>query len=377
MADQYGVVGAQQISNNRVSQLRGVQMDRHELGQVVLRLQAQYIRSAIATEIEEFEKYFEEVLQIASVFLVTTERVAHSPSLVIVDQPSVVKTVCHFLASSNAILEFLHFQEKMTGLASGGDVSLETQVNEAQTLVKELLNTLLLHKKAETYPGKECGLVYDEDVKVYGGFILHKYGHADESYVPDPTDDNEDVSKLIQYWHTENLVHPLRHVPGNPWHKFFGNVKPGPIAAPALFRKRKPQPSFKVVLPTTITWVKPEIMQDYNKYREMFETPADKSHQYRRIPGPRLPEFIREVCTFFPTVDKSEEAILLCLEDMSEIPCPEYDLLGLSRPEALNAEINAPELAGIALLGADVPDVPIFLEGEPRIYHLEFDGEWL
>ena len=66
---------------------------------------------------------------------------------------------------------------------------------------------------------------------------------------------------------------------------------------------------------------------------------------------------------------------LECEADCDQIPCPEYDLLGLSRLEALNAEINAPDLAGIALLGEDIPDVPIFLEAEGRKYCLEFDGE--
>ncbi|KAK4032295.1 mat A-2 [Parachaetomium inaequale] len=373
MADPYGAMGAQSILNTPVGRRGGAQMDRRKLGQVVLRLQAQHIRSSVATEIEEFERFFQDILQIANFFLVTTERVADSSRLVIVDQPTVVKVVCHFLTSSNAILQFLDFQEQKTGLASGGDMSLETQVKEAQALVKELLNTLLLYKKAETYPGKECGLIYNEDIKVYGGYILHKYAHADVSYVPDPTDDNEDVGKLVQYWHTENLVHPLRHVPGTPWHKFFGNVKPGPIVSPALFRERKPQPFFRVVFPTTITWLKPEVMRDYDKYRDMFERElADTAYQYHRIAGPRLPEFVREV-----SWKRYEDEILLCLEDMSEIPCPEYDLLGLCRPEALNAEINAPELAGIALLGADIPPVPTFLDGEPTKYNLHFDGEWL
>jgi hypothetical protein len=190
---------------------------------------------------------------------------------VIVDQASVVKTVCQFLASSNAILEFLAFQQRRTGLVSGGDRSLEKQVKDAQALVQELLNTFLLHQKAENYPGKECGLIYNEDIKVFGGFILHKHAHADQSDIPDPNDDNEDVGKLVQYWHTESLVHPLRHVPGTPWHKFFGNVKPGPIVNPALFRERKPLPFFKVIFPTTITWLQPELRQDYDRYREMFE----------------------------------------------------------------------------------------------------------
>jgi hypothetical protein len=60
----------------------------------------------------------------------------------------------------------------------------------------------------------------------------------------------------------------------------------------------------------------------------------------------------------------------------AQIPCPEFDLFGLSRFEALNAELNTPELAGIALLGADVPPVPMMLVGEPRRYCLEFDGLW-
>ncbi|KAK4154862.1 hypothetical protein C8A00DRAFT_14038 [Chaetomidium leptoderma] len=350
----------------QVSSSREAQINRRALGQIVLRLQAQYIRSSLATEIQGFENSFDEILQTASVFLVTTERVAHSSSLVVVDQASVVKTICHFLASSNAILEFLDFQQHNTGLASGGDCSLERQVKEAQALVGELLNTFLLHKRAETYPGRECGLIYNEDVKIFSGFLLHKYGHADENDIPDPLDEDVDMGKLVRYWHTEGVFHPLRHVPGTPWHKFFGNIKPGPIMSPELFRERKPQPFFKVIFPKTITWLQPEVMGDYEKYRELFE-------RFRRMPGPRLPEFVRAVSTLQHRIDESK---LLHLEDMSELPCPEYNLLGLSRFEALNAEINATELAGIALLGAEVPPVPVFLEGEPRKYCLEFDGQW-
>jgi hypothetical protein len=234
-------------------------------------MQAQFVRSLLATEIQEFESSFEEILQTVSAFLVATERVAHYSSLVIVDEEAVVKTICHFLASSNAILEFLAFQQRKTGLASGGDCSLEKQVTDAQTLVQELRNTLILHRKAERFPGKESGLIYHEDVKVYGGFILHKYAHADGSDIPDPNDDNEDLGRLAQYWHTEGLFHPLRHVPGTPWHKFFGNLQPGGIMTPYLFRERKPLPFFKAIFPETILWLQPELREDYERYREMFE----------------------------------------------------------------------------------------------------------
>lgn len=201
----------------------------------------------------------------------STERVSDSPSLVVVDQAAIVKTVCHFLASSNTILEFLDFQRIKTGLAGGGDRSLEKQVKDAQALVAALLNTLILYKKAESYPGKTSGLVYDEDVKVFGNFILHKNRDADPSDVPDPNDDEEDMGKVIRYWHTEGIFHPLRHVPGTAWHKFFGNMKPGPIKAPALFRERKSAPYFKIIFPETISWLKPELMAEYDKYRNMFD----------------------------------------------------------------------------------------------------------
>ena len=239
--------------------------------QLVLRFQSQYIRSSLAKEIETFENTFEELLQIASVFLVMTERVENSPSLVIIDQASVVKTICHFLVSSNTILEFLAFQQTRTRLVSGGDASLEKQVKTAQTLVAELLKTFILHRKAESYPGKISGLVYNEDVKLYGEFLLHKNIDAEPSDVPDPNNEEEDIVKVVQYWHTEAVFSPLRHVPGNHWHKFFGNLRPGPFARPELFREKKKRPFFKVIFPETISWLQPEVMADYEKYRELFE----------------------------------------------------------------------------------------------------------
>ncbi|KAK4102749.1 hypothetical protein N658DRAFT_522763 [Parathielavia hyrcaniae] len=343
-----------------------------------MRLQSQHIRSILAKDIEEFENHFEEILQTASVFLVTTERVAQSPSLVIVDQVSVVNTVCHFLVSSNAILEFLDFHYRRTGLASGGDPSLEKQVKDAQILVQELLSTLILHKKAEHYPGKELGLVHGEDVMVYGNFLLHKFHHAEQSQIPDPDDENVDIGKLVRYWHTESLFSPLRHVPGTPWHKFFGNLRPGPLASPALFRERKPLPYFHALIPPTIEWLHVELEDEYAKYREMFE-------RFESLPGPRLPDSAkmamirniqRRLSHYFNGWKRVEEPSILCLEDMSDFPCPEYDLLGASRFEALNAEINATDMAGIALLGEPVAPVPGMMHAQARRYCLEFDGEW-
>lgn len=236
-----------------------------------MRLQAQYIRTALAGEIEDFENFFEEILQTTSAFLVATEKIADSPSLVIVDQASVVKTICGFLASSNIILEFLDVQHRKTGLAGGGDVSLEKQVKAAQELVQELLGAFILHKKAESYPGKEMGMIYNEDVKLFGGFVLHKNDYAAEGDIPDPGQDESELGNLARYWHSEHVYHPFRHVPGTHWHKFFGNLQPGPILRPALFRERKPLPFFTVILPRSMIWLKTELFGDYESKRLLFE----------------------------------------------------------------------------------------------------------
>lgn len=201
----------------------------------------------------------------------STEKIAQSPSLVIINQEAVVKTVCHFLASSNTILEFLDFQQHETGLLAGGDSSLEKQVKAAQELVQALLNAFLLHKRAENYPGKELGMLYNEDVKVYGGFVFHKNELAVYSDIPDPAGDNFDLRKLARYWHPEHIYHPLRRVPGTPWHKFFGNLHPLSIMNPTLFRERKPLPEFTVILPQNITWLIPELFSDYEENRLLFE----------------------------------------------------------------------------------------------------------
>ncbi|KAL1840344.1 hypothetical protein VTJ49DRAFT_558 [Mycothermus thermophilus] len=319
---------------------------------VVLRLQAQQIRSALAKEIKEFEEVFNEIMEITNVFLASTDQITQSPSLVIVDRPSVVKTVCQFLASSNGILDFLDFQENQTGFKA--DIALENKVKDTQTLVMELLNTLILHHKAETYPGKENGLIYNEDVKVCGQVVLHRNDSADQSDVPDPRDEEVDLAKLLQYWHAEHVLHPLRFVPGTPWHKFFGNLLPAPVLIPELFRERKPMPIFEIRKPQFLPWLMNEIIDDYRRYRDLFdEAMLDQVMN-------------RFSCLFNGSIfDAAEEVpvTIFSQEDLRQIPCPEYDLLGRSRMEALNAEINDPVLAGVSLLGHDIEPVEEHLDG--------------
>ncbi|KAK4233448.1 hypothetical protein C8A03DRAFT_38840 [Achaetomium macrosporum] len=366
------------MQGNQSQSFQQAKMDRLALGQVVLRMQAEHIRSSLATEIEEFENTFEQILQTTNAFLAATESAGTVPSFVIIDQDSVVKIVCQFLASSNTILEFLDFQEKKTGLASGGDSSLEKQVKAAQALVEQLLTTLRLHEKAESYPGKEFGFVYNEDVKLFGDVILHKHLHVDPINAPDPNLEMP-LDRLREYWHVEeNVFSPLRQVPGTDWHKFFGNLQTGPLGNLVLFRERKAPAYFKVMFPETIDWLMPEIESQYDKYREVFEVT-------RRLPGPRLPYFIRmakirkiqkRLSNLFVGWKRHEDPEVLNFEDTREIPCPEHDHSGLSRLESLNAEINAVELTGVALPGDEIPRIPDYLEGEARRYCLEFDGMW-
>jgi hypothetical protein len=233
----------------------------------VLRLQAQHIRASLAKEIEKFEETFDDILQTTNAFLASTNPIKEPSTLVAIDRASVVKTVCHFLASSNEILHFLEFQERKTGFKA--DISLETQVKDAQALVAELLKTLILHHKAEAFPGKENGLVYNEDVKVFRGLVLHHASHVEVDEIPDPYDTKVGKDKLIQYWHAEPILNPLRIVPGTPWHKFFGGLLPS--MRPKLFRERKDVECFHTFVPFWLDMMLRWIEDEYERYRNAFD----------------------------------------------------------------------------------------------------------
>jgi hypothetical protein len=218
----------------------------------VLRLQAQHIRASLAKEIEKFEETFDDILQTTNAFLASTNPIKEPSTLVAIDRASVVKTVCHFLASSNEILHFL-----------------ETQVKDAQALVAELLKTLILHHKAEAFPGKENGLVYNEDVKVFRGLVLHHASHVEVDEIPDPYDTKVGKDKLIQYWHAEPILNPLRIVPGTPWHKFFGGLLPS--MRPKLFRERKDVECFHTFVPFWLDMMLRWIEDEYERYRNAFD----------------------------------------------------------------------------------------------------------
>lgn len=239
----------------------------------MLRIQARYIRSAIAPEIEAFENSFDEIIQTAELFLTATEKISESSDIVLIDHETVIKTFCQFLVSSNYILDFLRFQQRKTGIPAGGDVSLHKQVKAAQAVVQTLLTALVVHIKADSYPGKEMGMVYDEDTKYLWGAILHKNKDADPSEVPTVSTDEADINEIKKYWHIEHFYHPIRHVPGTTWHKFFGGIRLPRFTAgnPSLFLKKGAKSFFVVNFPETVTWLAQELGSEYEMYRALFD----------------------------------------------------------------------------------------------------------
>jgi hypothetical protein len=239
--------------------------------QVVLLFQARQTRAAIAEEIEAFERCFDEVLQTATAFLEATEDFQEDIFLLFSEDDALLNLLCHFTALSNGILEFLDFQAQQTGLPSGVDISLESQVKAAQAFVEKFLQTFLLFKRAEGYPGKEIGMLPKEDVMIFGGAVFHRHNRVIPINAPDPHRVDVSASRAAKYWHGEHLFHPLRHVPGTQWHKYFGNLQPGPKYIPALFREKNQQPNFIVVFPTTLGFLVDETGTEYEKYRQYFE----------------------------------------------------------------------------------------------------------
>ncbi|KAK4170738.1 sporulation minus regulator 1 [Triangularia setosa] len=355
--------------------------EHQELAQVSLRMQSSLIRAALRTEIRQFERSFDEVIQQTGVFLETTEQHFVSPSLVITNEDVLIRHLCGFLASKLSIEGFLDFHKRTTQGTSDGDSSLANQVKAATMFVQELLQTLICHKEAADYPGKHLGMEYDREVKYFGGCLFHLSATMDlDDELPEIDDVYEDVDELTNYYHGEKLAHPLRQLPGTPWHKFFGNfpetrVEEAPDAS--LFRD-KPQdeaPTFSI--PGTILFLIPEFRREYKTFRDILK-------EHNQLPLPLLLDEVKKKkiqiiqrqlsnlhggnieCGIFEP---------LCWENTEMIPRPEYNVDGNRRFDMQNLTVNLPDLIGGSLPEGRIAEVPSQLEGVPA--HFVFDDEEL
>ncbi|KAK0723742.1 sporulation minus regulator 1 [Apiosordaria backusii] len=346
-------------------------MEHQQLAQVTLRMQSTMVRTALRKEIQQFEKSFDEIIQQTGVFLATTEQHFMSPSLVVTDEDLLIRHLCGFLVSKLSIEGFLAFHQQTIQRTSGGDTSLAKQVKAATVFVQELLVTLICHKEAADYPGKHLGMMGDQEVKYFGGTIFHLNPHiGPDDELPEIDDVYEDIDELTNYYHAEKLSHPLRQLPGTPWHKFFGNFPETRVHdAPetSLFRENPRHEDLTLSIPGTILFLIPEFRREYKRFRELLEEHSQLSlpllldearKENLKIVQRRLSHIHEghiECGNFEP----------LCREHTDMIPRPEYDLDGNRKFEMQNLTVNTPELIGDSLPDGRIAHLPIQLEGVP------------
>lgn len=281
--------------------------------QVTLLMESTLIRTALRTDIQQFEKSFEQIIEQAGVFLATTEEHFISLSLVVMDEDVLIRHLCGFLASKLAIEGFLSFHQQTIQRTSGGDASLAKQVKAATVFVLELIQTLIYHKEAADYPGKHLGMMYDRDVKYFGGTLFHLNPQVNlDEELPELDDYYEDVDELTNYYHGEKLSHPLRQLPGNPWHKFFGNFPETRVehaADTALFRENPRPGDLTVSIPGTILFLIPEFRQEHEKFRQLM---LEVSQTFKTS---TIPSSFKNLFDFLTHLQHSQLPLPLLLEE--------------------------------------------------------------
>ena len=235
-------------------------------GQKLHYLQARLSRTHLSEAIKEFEENLQCLFGEAKILLCRKKTkyrqrwFGYSDEFGAPDEKKVIKAACHIIESTNTILNFLSFLEKKRGLPAGGDQRLQQAAYKGQQFAMRLLRSLTIHKAAQEIPGKEFGLVYGKEVYVLDGHPLRK---SEEDVLGQAVGVN---------WHLDHAQHPLRRVPGTPWHKFFGNVEVEGNKRLHLFDdddSAKSDPTgprkFCVIIPETAEFIQDEINSEHEK----------------------------------------------------------------------------------------------------------------
>ncbi|KAK4445840.1 hypothetical protein QBC34DRAFT_441261, partial [Podospora aff. communis PSN243] len=102
-----------------------------------MRLQSDRIRSRLTEDIECFDQCNRKRFCMAETFLATHNMLEVPTTTQSLNDNDVAKTNCIFLESTNAMLRFLKFMEKETGLCSGGDIWLNNKIAFSRHLVQD------------------------------------------------------------------------------------------------------------------------------------------------------------------------------------------------------------------------------------------------
>ncbi|KAK3954994.1 putative mat-A2 protein [Pseudoneurospora amorphoporcata] len=270
------------LEQSRISSQEG--KDLEVMYKKLHQLQARLSRSLLSEAIKEFEENLQCLFHEAKLLLCTKRTkyrqswFGSSNEFGPNNESKIIKAACRIIESTNTILNFLSFLEKKRGMPSGGDQRLQQAAYKGQQFALRLLRSLTIHKDAQEIPGKEFGMTYGKEVYMLDGHILRR---SKREVVGQAGGVN---------WHVDHTHHPLRRVPGTPWHKFFGNLEVDDDQRLHLFdddtsakTDRNGLRKFSVIIPETAEFFLDEISSEHQQVATIH---TEDGHAQPPVPTP-------------------------------------------------------------------------------------------
>ncbi|KAK1826507.1 hypothetical protein QBC39DRAFT_364222 [Podospora conica] len=334
---------------------------------VLLRMNFDRVRARLVDEIQCFDECLKKILIMAEAFTVSHTNIDYPATLKLVkDDKIVTATVCRYLEATNAILRFLAFVEKETGILAGGDIWLTHKIANSRVIVQNFLTALVAQRKGEDRPGMAFSLRYSVDIRVYDHSLVISNGRTQDAQsqklIKDQDFSRMELAAVKEGWHCPSIEYPAIHVPGTQWHKYFGNLNRDDIGPRTAIFDGEEKQVVRVRFPAVAIRLEQEMRAVFTEFQGYF-------HRTGRLPFPRKPVTQKAAYLTFlmqhlsigdhqrviATEETSEQSPHegLCLDHER----PERDAYGNDRFEYLNLMLNEPHLSGIALRGDDIDGV--------------------
>lgn len=211
----------------------------------------------------------------AQAFTISHNHIDYPTTIKLVKNEKIVTaTVCRYLEATNAILRFLKFVEKETGIVAGGDIWLSNKVAYSRSLVQGFLTALVSMKMGADRPGMAFSLRYSLDIRVYDQSLVIANGRTRNPRLERDIKD-QDFSRMTPDavrtgWHCPSIDFPAIHVPGTQWHKYFGNLDRDNVGPRAAIFDGEEKERVRVHFPEVAVRIEQEMRAGFAEFQGYF-----------------------------------------------------------------------------------------------------------
>lgn len=211
----------------------------------------------------------------AQAFTISHNHIDYPTTIKLVnDEKIVTATVCRYLEATNAILRFLKFVEKETGIVAGGDIWLSNKVAYSRTLVQGFLTALVSMKAGADRPGMVFSMRYSVDIRVYDHSLVISNGRTRnprlERGIKDQDFGRMTPDAVRKGWHCPSIDFPAIQVPGTQWHKYFGNLDRDEVGPRAAIFDGEEKERVRVRFPEVAVRIEKEMRAGFAEFQGYF-----------------------------------------------------------------------------------------------------------